>query len=130
MASAPENVERFAEGFHVDNPSPEALREVLEAAFDYRGDVTLFLAGGGSLSGYIFNRDAGSAEPYIELYPQGSRERRRILYRDITGVAFTGRDPAAGKSWETWMKKYREARAARERGEASGPIGLQPESLG
>ena len=37
-------------------------------------------------------------------------------------LAFTGRDTAAGKSWEAWMKKYAEKKAA---GESN--IGLHPD---
>jgi hypothetical protein len=47
-----------------------------------------------------------------------------IAYIDIAGLAFTGRDAAAGKSWEAWVKKYMEKKAAGERN-----IELKPDSL-
>ena len=34
------------EGFRIDSPTSEELAEVLRAAVDYRGDVTLILRGG------------------------------------------------------------------------------------
>jgi hypothetical protein len=37
---------------------------------------------------------------------------------------FSGRDTAAGKSFETWVKKYQEKKAAGEKN-----IGLEPEKL-
>jgi hypothetical protein len=47
-----------------------------------------------------------------------------IPYSDIAALAFTGRDTAAGKSWEAWVKKYMEKKAAGET-----DIGLEPEAL-
>ena len=99
----------------------EDLREALEKAFDYRGDVTLTLRGGECVEGYIFDRRPDSA---IRLIPKGDPTRRTIAWHDISGVAFTGRDTAAGKSWEAWMKKYHEKKQA---GETN--IQLTPESL-
>ncbi len=43
---------------------------------------------------------------------------------DIAALAFTGRDTAAGKSWEAWVGKYWEKKASGE-----GDLSLQPESL-
>ena len=97
------------------------LREALEKAFDYRGDVTLKLHSGETVEGYIFDRRPDSA---IRLFPKGDPTKRTIAWQEIAGVAFTGRDTAAGKSWEAWMKKYREKKQA---GETN--IQLTPESL-
>jgi hypothetical protein len=47
-----------------------------------------------------------------------------IAYSDIAALTFTGRDTAAGKSWEAWVKKYVENKAAGEK-----HIGLEPEAL-
>ena len=56
--------------------------------------------------------------------PQGSRERVAVAYSEIAALAFSGRDTAAGKSWEAWVRKYWEKKAA---GEQS--VGLEPEAL-
>ena len=61
---------------------------------------------------------------YVRLFAKTGTEKRRIAYADIAGLAFTGKDTAAGKSFETWVKKYRERKAA---GETN--IGLHPERL-
>ena len=97
------------------------LRDVLEKAFDYRGDVTLELRTGESVEGYIFDRRPDSS---ISLFPKNDATKRTIDWSEITGVSFTGRDTAAGKSWEAWMKKYQEKKAA---GETN--IQLTPEAL-
>ena len=56
--------------------------------------------------------------------PKDRDEKLAVSYAQITRLAFTGRDTAAGKSWETWVKKYNEKKAAGERN-----IGLAPEKL-
>jgi len=89
--------------------------EGIDKAFDYRGDVTLTLVNG-SLECFIFNRDATARPPRIEVFVKGSDEPRVIPYADITAIAFTGKDPADGKSWAAWVsKKDTERKAEAER---------------
>jgi hypothetical protein len=104
----------------------EELREGLEKAFDYRGDVTIVRKDGSSVEGYIFDRRAGAtlAESVIRLFPKGDPTKVSIPYSDIASLQFTGRDTAAGKSWEAWLKKYWEKKAAGEKN-----IELEPEKL-
>jgi hypothetical protein len=92
------------------------LRAALEEAFDYRGDVTVTLKSGETVVGYIFDRRTGNSlsDSYVRLLPQDSPHRREIAYADIAALAFSGRDTAAGKSWEAWVKKYQEKKAAGE----------------
>ncbi len=100
--------------------SEEDLRAGLEKAFDYRGDVTIAKKDGSQVEGYIFDRQAG----LVRLMPKDGRGKVSISYADIAGLAFTGRDTAAGKSWEAWVKKYNEKKASGEK-----QIALEPESL-
>lgn len=104
----------------------DELREGLEKAFDYRGDVTIVRKDGSAIEGYIFDRRAGATleESVIRLFPKGDPTKVSILYADIASLQFTGRDTAAGKSWEAWLKKYWEKKAA---GETN--IELEPEKL-
>ena len=104
----------------------EDIRTALEKAFDYRGDVTITRKDGTSVEGYIFDRRAGKtlADSAVRLYPKDSSEKVAIAYADIAALHFTGRDTAAGKSFETWVKKYHEKKAAGEKN-----IGLEPEKL-
>jgi hypothetical protein len=95
------------------------IAEAVERAFDYRGDVTLELTSGESVVGYIFNRQAGIANPSIEMFPADNPAPRTIAYSAIASIAFTGEDTANGKSWEAWItKKESERRAEAERVEA------------
>jgi hypothetical protein len=85
--------------------STTELREAIEQAFDYRGDVTLELTSGETVIGYVFNRDANSAVPALELFPKDLPGVRKIPYADVASIAFTGEDAASGKSWEAWVAK-------------------------
>ena len=88
------------------------LAEAVELAFDYRGDVTVSLKSGESLSGYLFNRHVNGPESYLEVLPSDSSQARHIRYDQIAAIAFTGEDTATGKSWETWIAKKDSERRA------------------
>ncbi len=88
------------------------LRDAIEKAFNYRGDITLSLRDGRQIEGYVFDRRADVG--VIRLLVKDSEQPLSIPYAEIVSIAFTGRDTAAGKSFETWLKKYREKKAARE----------------
>jgi hypothetical protein len=120
---------RFAEGDRYEGKDPKLLALAIEAAFDYRGDVTLIFSGGEAIKGYLSNRNQSAPQPYVEIFPSDGSERRRIPYAAIQGVAFTGRDTAEGKSWETWLKKYQAKKETEARGGRSSTIGLFPEEL-
>ncbi len=101
-----------------------ATLDVLEKAFDFRGDVTLTLRNGSTLTGYLFDRRRGRtlADSYVRLMPppreganDGEHEKVRVAYADIARIAFSDRDPAAGKSFETWVKKYVEKKLKGEK---------------
>jgi len=88
--------------------------------------VTITRKDGSKIEGYLFDRRTAATlqDSIVRLYPKNANEKISISYADIAALAFTGRDTAAGKSWEAWMKKYAEKKAA---GETN--IALQPEPL-
>lgn len=86
--------------------------EVIELAFDYRGDVTLGLTSGESIAGFLFNRHASGEHPSIEFFPEDDPSPRTIAYASIASIAFTGEDTANGKSWEAWASKKESERRA------------------
>lgn len=86
--------------------------EAINKAFDYRGDVTLTLASGDVVEGYMSNRDTDVPEPFIEVWTKTSEEAVKFLYPDIAAINFTGRDPASGKSWQNWVTKKEDERQA------------------
>ncbi|MGH9684017.1 MAG: hypothetical protein ACRD4S_10455 [Candidatus Acidiferrales bacterium] len=123
---APGTARAEVEGWVPELATQDDLREALEQAFDYRGDVTITRKDGTAIEGYIFDRRTGATlgESLVRLLQKDSNQKVSISYADIAALAFTGRDTAAGKSWEAWVRKFWEKKAAGERG-----IGLQPESL-
>lgn len=114
------------EGWVPEIAAPEDLRAALEKAFDYRGDVTITRKDGTKIEGYIFDRRNGATieDSMVRVLAKDSSTKVSISYADISALAFSGRDTAAGKSWEAWVRKYWEKKSAGEQG-----IGLQPESI-
>lgn len=104
----------------------EQLYAALDEAFDYRGDILITRKDGSTIEGYVFDRRRGKtlAGSYLRLLPKDGSPRVSIGYDQIAGLAFTGRDMAAGKSWEAWVEHYWAKKAA---GETN--ISLTPEKL-
>jgi hypothetical protein len=110
--------------------SEAEVREALEKAFDYRGDITVTRKDGSTIEGYLYDR---RSEPTLEASliriiptpkPGQPVERQMISYADIAALDFSGRDTAAGKTFDAWVKKYWEKKAA---GETN--IQIEPEKL-
>lgn len=127
---APGFAKENLQGMVWDAASEEALRTGLEKAFDYRGDVTITRQDGSTIEGYIFDRRTGKTlkDSIVRVIPSSGAkdqlEKIAVCYADVAGLAFTGRDTAAGKSWEAWVNKYLEKKAAGEKN-----IAIEPERL-
>ncbi len=90
----------------------EELTQAVELAFDYRGDVTIQLTSGDSVVGYLFNRAQDEQGSWLELFPAGRSDVRRLRYVEVVAIAFSGEDTASGKSWEAWVAKKETERKA------------------
>ena len=120
---AHENLEGYLPSIATD----DEIRQALEKAFDYRGDITITRKDGSILEGYVFDRRSTGAtldNCYVRLFPKNSDEKVKVSYSDIARLEFTGKDTAAGKSFETWVKKYQEKKRAGEQN-----IAIEPEKL-
>jgi hypothetical protein len=106
--------------------SDAEVREALEKAFDYRGDITVTRKDGSKVEGYLYDRRTGAtlAESVVRIMPSDRGSRVNIAYSDIAAIAFSGRDTAAGKTFDAWVKKYWEKKAAGEKN-----IQIEPEKL-
>src|ERR1700735_966539 len=115
------------EGWIPELASDEDLRQALEKAFDYRGDVTLTLKSGERNEAFIFNRPTGAplADSPLQYFTPGPPERRRLSYAEIARLEFSGKDRAAGKHWEAWVRKYNERKAAGEKNIGLFPLGRE-----
>jgi len=114
------------EGWVPQLAGEDELREALEKAFDYRGDITLTRKDGSRVQGYLFDRRTGAtlADSFVRIIPVNEKTRVNVAYSEIAALAFTGRDNAAGKSFDAWVKKYWEKKAAGEKN-----IQIEPEKL-
>ncbi|HYE94382.1 MAG TPA: hypothetical protein VEA38_25335 [Terriglobales bacterium] len=101
-------------------PGPEVpLAEIVDRAFDYRGNVTIERRDGSELTGYLFNRDARAATPFVQLFDTAGDGPFTVPYADIRTIRFTGKDTAAGNSYAAWLERKAaakvEGRAAPQR---------------
>lgn len=114
------------EGWIPEMATEGEVRDALEKAFDYRGDVTVTKKDGALIEGYLFDRKTEStlANSYVRIIPSKDRSKVNIAYSEIAAVAFTGRDTAAGRTFEAWVKKYWEKKAMGEQ-----QIQIEPERL-
>ena len=126
MELAPGTQHEQLEGSVPELANEDDLRKALEKAFDYRGDVTLTTKSGERIEAYIFNRFTGAslADSYVQYFTPKAEEKRRLSYAEIARLEFTGKDRAAGKHWEDWVKAYNAKKAAGEKN-----IALHPDKL-
>ena len=105
--------------------SDDEICDALEKAFDYRGDVKITRKDGSVIEGYVYDRKAGTtlANSLVRILPADGSPRLSIPYSDIAALVFSDRDPAAGKSWEAWVRKYWQKKAAGE------TAAIEPEKL-
>lgn len=98
------------------------LAEVIDFAFDYRGNNTIVKTDGSEVVGYIFNRNRETPEPFIEFFDEHGDGPFTLPYALIVNIRFSGRDTAAGNSWKAWLerKEREKARApGAQRGDAA-----------
>jgi hypothetical protein len=114
------------EGWVPELATESEVREALEKAFDYRGDVTITRKDGTKIEGYLFDRRSGSslADSFVRIIPTNEKTKVNVAYAEIAALAFTGRDTAAGKTFEAWVAKYWAKKAAGEKN-----IQIEPEKL-
>lgn len=108
----PPGEERTLEGWSPRIPDEAPLADVMDLAFDYRGDVTLALADGTEVVGYVFNRDVDAPEPVAQLFVAGEDAPRTVPYAAVRAVRFSGRDTAAGNSYAAWVRRREATRGA------------------
>jgi hypothetical protein len=114
------------EGWVPTLASDEEVREALEKAFDYRGDVTITTRSGEKIEAYIFNRQTGATlqDSRIQYFAPNVAAKQTLSYAEIARLEFSGKDRAAGKHWEDWVKAYNERKAAGEK-----DIALHPDKI-
>jgi hypothetical protein len=112
-------VENSLEGW-APEPGPDLpLARIVELAFDYRGNTTVVKRDGTALHGYVFNRDADSPAPYLEMFDAEGGGPHRVPYAEVRTIHFTGKDTAAGKSYAAWLARKQAEKAGHTAGSPS-----------
>ena len=123
---APGTEHQNLEGWVPELAGEDDLRSALEKAFDYRGDVTITTRAGKKIEAFIFNRHTGAtlAESYVQYFEPNVNGKQKLSYAEIARLEFSGKDRAAGKHWEDWVKAYNERKASGEKN-----IALHPDKI-
>lgn len=93
------------EGWAPELCTADELAQVVDLAFDYRGDVTVVLRDGRERVGFVANRDRHVGRPFLEMFDVAGDLPVTIRYADIHTIRFTGKDTAAGKSYAAWIER-------------------------
>ncbi|HWB20312.1 MAG TPA: hypothetical protein VG711_08445 [Phycisphaerales bacterium] len=105
------------QGYTIDASNAEMLRHAVELAVNYRGDVTVTRKSDGqTIEGFVFDfKPSNDAGQYlVRILPKDGSARMSIPLADVARLVFSGKDTAAGKSFETWVKKYVQKKMAGE----------------
>ena len=105
-SDSPFSTEKSYQGRRFHPANETELREVIEKAFDYRGDVTLCLKSGQETTGFIFDRHEQTPKPFLRMLVETLPDPKVVAYEEIREIVFSGEDTAFGKSWEEWVKKW------------------------
>ena len=81
------------------------LHDIVERAFDYRGNTTVVKTDGAEVEGYVFNRNSDVPEPFIQMFDLVGAGPLTIPYSAIRTIRFTGKDTAAGNAYAAWLKR-------------------------
>ena len=107
-----------------------SLAEVIEFAFDYRGNTTIVTRDGAEVAGYIYNRNDAVPVPFVQFFGEDGGGPFTLPYSEIATIKFTGKDTAAGNSWKAWVERKEKERALRAATSGSAGLGRDPGSDG
>lgn len=99
------------EGAEMPANSAAERSAALHEAVDYRGDITLLLDDGSQVVGYVYDLRENATPPTLRLRTADAPEPVTIQTARVAAVRFSGRDAAAGRTWEGWLRKVERAKA-------------------
>jgi len=95
--------------------------EVVDFAFDYRGNTTIVTTDGSEVVGYVFNRDSRAPEPFLQYFDERGEGPFTLPYAAVATIRFTGKDMAAGNSWKAWLERKERQKASATSAQGGGP---------
>jgi hypothetical protein len=94
-------------------PGEMPLERVIDLAFDYRGNVTIVKNDGSETVGYVCNRNRDAAQPFLQYFDEQGDGPFTLRYAEVRTIKFTGKDMAAGQSYEAWQRRKEQEEAAK-----------------
>jgi len=82
---APGTEHKQLEGWVPELASEDDLRNALEKAFEYRGDVSITTKSGQRIEAYVFNRHTGAtlADSYVQYFAPNQPAKQKLSYAEI-----------------------------------------------
>ncbi|MDG2200709.1 MAG: hypothetical protein P8K80_05965 [Phycisphaerales bacterium] len=113
--SSDTHAEEPAQGMAIDRSDVERFEQALNWAVDYRGDVTLCTADQ-EIECYVFDRlpTSNGGNGTIRYMTKADASRIPLSIDQVREVRFSGKDTAAGKSFDRWIQRYIEKKLAGE----------------
>ena len=103
--------EKSLEGWIPEPGGDLTISRIIDMAYDYRGNTTIRKTDGTKIVGYIFNRSGNGDSQHIEYFDESGAGPFSLPYSHIENILFTGKDTAAGKSYEAWQERKRRKKA-------------------
>ena len=116
-------------GVSITRDDADAFLAGVREVVAYRGDVTLVLRDNSTVMGYVYDSASldSTDRARLRVMPDDGAPRVTIALADVDRIDVTGRDTAAGKSFETYIRRYAERLAAEHR-EAAPSTSPEPDS--
>ena len=102
-----------SQGDAIQRTDVDRFEAALRWAVDYRGDVTLLINDDQELECFVFNRST-DIEDELHCMVKGSDDRHVVPVTSIQELRFSGKDTAAGKSFDRWIERYVQKKLAGE----------------
>ncbi len=102
------------EGWDPAADGPVDVRDVIEKAFAYRGNVTIDTTGGSTVVGYLFDRNVRSPGAFVQYLDDKGDGPFSLPYADIANIRFTGTDTAKGNSYADYQKRKAQGQPAQD----------------
>lgn len=93
--------------YNLRMPISDELKKQIDAAFDFRGHVTLTFEDGKTLDGFLYNRIYKTEKvpdgDYVEVFAKDSDESQRFPMASIRSISLSGKNFA--ETYDDFLKR-------------------------